>query len=415
MTEQTIDGLTTEETAFRDEVRAFLDAHLTAELRRAGNLSTSVYPDHEASMQWQEILRRKGWAAPAWPVEHGGCDWTPRQHYIFGSECIRAGAPGLSPMGIRMVAWAIMRYGSRQQKDFFLPRILTGEVFFCQGYSEPGSGSDLASLTMRAEDDGDELVCTGSKIWTTHANEANWIFCLVRTTRSQTKQRGITFLLIDMTTPGVEVRPLVMSSGERVQNEVFFDNVRVPKANVLGEIDDGWSVAKYLLLFERGGSAATPGLKVRAEALAEEAAGQTAPDGGPLSADPAFRRSLADIQIRIDVLDVLEQRTLSAVSSGKDPGVASSMQKILSTELSQDLTHLALQVAGPYGRAYQPHATMPGGEVMNFRPPADGYVGGEAWQAVASSRYLNDRAGSIYAGSNEIQRNIIAKARLGLS
>ncbi|WP_134325057.1 acyl-CoA dehydrogenase family protein [Cumulibacter soli] len=415
MAEQDIVGLTSSEAAFREEVRDFLEQNLTEELRRAGKLTTSVYPDHEASMQWQEILRQKGWAAPAWPVEFGGCDWTPRQHYIFSSECTRAGAPGLSPMGIRMVAWAIMRYGSQQQQDYFLPRILTGEVFFCQGYSEPGSGSDLASLAMRAEDDGDDLICTGSKIWTTHANEANWIFCLVRTTRTDVKQRGITFLLIDMRTPGVQVRPLVMSSGERVQNEVFFDNVRVPKANVLGEIDDGWSVAKYLLLFERGGSAASPGLKVRAEALAAEAAQQSGPDGGPLSEDPAFMRRLAELEIRIDVLDVLEQRTLSAVSSGKDPGTASSMQKILSSELSQDLTHLALQAAGPYGRAYQPHATMPGGQVMNFVPPSDGYVGGEPWQAVASSRYLNDRAGSIYAGSNEIQRNIIAKARLGLS
>lgn len=409
------DTLSQGDIAFRDEVRAFLDEHLSDELRRAGRLATSVYPDHEASMAWQEILRRRGWAAPAWPVEYGGCEWTPRQHYLFSRELTLAGAPALSPMGIRMVAYAIMRFGTQEQKDYFLPAILSGEVFFCQGYSEPEAGSDLAALSMRADDAGDDLVVTGSKIWTTHATEANWIFCLVRTSRGATKQRGITFLLIDMTSPGIDVQPLVMSSGERVQNQVFFDGVRVPKKNVLGEIDDGWSVAKYLLLFERGGAAASPGLKVRAEALAAEAAQQTGPAGTPLSQDPGFAQRLAELEVRIDVLEVLEQRVLTALSSGKDPGTASSMQKILSTELSQELTHLSLAAAGPRGRAYQPHATMPGGPVMNFSPPDDGYVAGDEWQAVASSRYLNDRAGSIYAGSNEIQRNIIAKARLGLS
>ncbi|WP_228389160.1 acyl-CoA dehydrogenase family protein [Cumulibacter manganitolerans] len=407
--------LTEDEIAFRDEVRAFLDEHLTDDLRRAGRLSTSVYPDHEASMQWQEILRGRGWAAPSWPVEYGGCDWSPTQHYIFSRELTLAGAPGLSPMGIRMVSYAIMRYGTQEQKDYFLPRILTGEVFFCQGYSEPEAGSDLAALATRGEIDGDDLVVTGSKIWTTHATEANWIFCLVRTSRGETKQRGITFVLIDMTSPGIEVQPLVMSSGERVQNQVFFDGVRVPLANVLGEVDDGWSVAKYLLLFERGGSAASPGLKVRADAIREQAASQTGPDGGPLSEDPSFVRRLAELEIRIDVLDALERRVLAALTSGADPGTASSMQKILSTELSQDLTHFALETAGPIGRAYQPHATKPGGPVVNFVPPDDGYVAGQDWQAAASSRYFNDRAGSIYAGSNEIQRNIIAKARWGLS
>ncbi|UGT59013.1 acyl-CoA dehydrogenase family protein [Nocardia asteroides] len=399
--------------AFRDEVRAFLDAELTPEIRRAGRLATSVYPDHEASMEWQHILHRKGWAAPHWPVEYGGQDWSLTQHHIFASESTLAGAPALSPMGIRMVAPAIIAFGTKEQKEFFLPRILTGEVFFCQGYSEPEAGSDLASLSMAAVDDGEDFVCTGSKIWTTHATEANWIFCLVRTTRGTKKQEGITFVLIDMNQPGIEIRPLVMSSGEEVQNQVFFDGVRVPKSNVLGKIDEGWTVAKYLLVHERGGAAA-PWLQVLAQDLGDAAAEQPGPDGRPLIDDPAFAAKLADVRIRIDVLEVLEYRTLAAMAKGKNPGPASSMLKVLGTELSQQLTELTLEAAGPRGRIYQPHAAMPGGPVAGYTPPADGYHSGAEWQAVAPLRYFNDRAGSIYAGSNEIQRNILAKAALGL-
>ncbi|MGV9717261.1 acyl-CoA dehydrogenase family protein [Rhodococcus pyridinivorans] len=400
--------------AFRDEVRSFLEEKLTPELRRAGRLATSVYSDHEASMEWQRILHERGWAAPAWPVEYGGCDWTQTQRYIFSRESILAGAPNLSPMGIRMVAHAIVAYGTEEQKSYFLPRILTGEVFFCQGYSEPEAGSDLASLTMAAVDDGDDLIVTGSKIWTTHATEANWMFALVRTSKTGRKQQGITFLLIDMTSPGIEILPLVMTSGEEVQNQVFFDGVRVPKKNVLGKIDDGWTVAKYLLVFERGGAAAAPALQVMAERIAEAAAEQPGPSGGRLIDDPAFSAKLAEARIRTEVLEILEYRTLAALSAGRNPGPASSMLKILGTELSQTITQLTLEAAGPRGRVYQPHITAPGGPVADYVPPADGYVSGEEWQAVAPLRYFNDRAGSIYAGSNEIQRNILAKAALGL-
>ena len=395
-----------EDLRFRDEVRAFLDEKLTDDLRRAGRLMTSVYADHQASMKWQDILHERGWAAPAWPVEYGGCDWTLTQHYIFGRECALAGAPSLSPMGISMVSHAIIAFGTPEQKDYFLPRILTGEVFFCQGYSEPESGSDLASLSMAAVDDGDDLVCTGSKIWTTHAMEANWIFALVRTSRTERKQQGITFVLIDMSTPGIEIRPLVMTSGEEVQTQIFFDGVRVPKSNVIGKIDDGWTVAKYLLEFERGGGSAAPALQVMAESIAAHA--------GPLLDEPAFAAKLADARIRTDVLEILEYRVLATVAEGRNPGAASSMLKILSTELSQQLTELAMEAAGPCARVYQPHAAKPGGPVADYLPPPDGYVSGEPWQAVAPLRYFNDRAGSIYAGSNEIQRNILAKATLGL-
>ncbi len=400
--------------AFRDEVRQFLDEQLTPDLRRAGRLATSVYADHEASMRWQQILHARGWAAPAWPVEYGGQPWSLAQHYIFERESTLAGAPALSPMGIRMVAHAIIAFGTQEQKDYFLPGILTGEVFFCQGYSEPEAGSDLAALSMAAVRDGDDLVVTGSKIWTTHATEANWIFALVRTAKLERKQQGITFVLIDMRSPGIQVRPLVMTSGEQVQNQVFFDAVRVPVSNVLGRIDDGWTVAKYLLNFERGGGAVGPALQVMAESLATQALSVPGPNGGVLLDDPAFAARLADIHIRADVLEILESRTMSAISQGKNPGPAASALKILGTELSQQLTELTLEAAGPRGRAYQPHAVMPGGPVADFVPPADGYLSGEEWQAAATLRYFNDRAGSIYAGSNEIQRNIIAKAGLGL-
>jgi alkylation response protein AidB-like acyl-CoA dehydrogenase len=317
-------------------------------------------------------------------------------------------------MGIRMVAHALIKFGTQAQKEFFLPRILTGEVFFCQGYSEPEAGSDLAALSMAAVPDGDHLVCTGSKIWTTHAREANWMFALVRTSRTPKKQQGITFVLVDMTSPGIEIRPLVMTSGEEVQNQVFFDDVRVPTTNVLGEIDDGWTVAKYLLEFERGGGASSPALQVLADEIATAAAQQPAPGGGRLLDDAGFARRLADARIRTEVLEILEYRVLATVAEGKNPGTGASMLKVVATELSQTLTELAMEAAGPRGRAYQPHATCPGGPVSEFEPPPDGYVSGDPWQAVAPLRYFNDRAGSIYAGSNEIQRNILAKAALGL-
>jgi alkylation response protein AidB-like acyl-CoA dehydrogenase len=403
-----------EERAFEAEVREFLAASLTPELQRAGRLSTSVYADHHASMKWQEILVAKGWASPHWAPEHGGTGWTVAQHYIWNRERIAAGAPGVSPMGISMVAYVIMKYGTLEQQRFFLPRILSGEIFFCQGYSEPNSGSDLASLQTSAVEDGDDLIVNGQKVWTTHANEANWIFALVRTSKEGRPQQGITFLLIDMTTPGVEVRPFTMTSGEQVQNAVFFTDVRVPKANVMGEIDHGWSVAKFLLEFERGGNAYAPALKARADAIARYAAGTTGSDGTPLIDDAVFATKLARARVRADVLEIMELRLLSAADGDGSVGALSSMMKITGTELAGTLTELTMEAAGDRGLVYQPHATMPGGAVPAHTPPADGYVSGEEWHALAPLRYMNERAGPIYAGSNEIQRNIIAKQVLGL-
>jgi alkylation response protein AidB-like acyl-CoA dehydrogenase len=403
-----------EELAFRDEVRAFLAENLPEEIARAGRLATSVYPDHHASMEWQRILHARGWAAPHWPLEHGGTDWSVAQHYIFNRERIAAGAPSLSPMGIHMVAHVIIRFGTPAQQAFFLPRILTGEVFFCQGYSEPGAGSDLAALQMSAVPDGDDFILNGSKIWTTHASEANWMFALVRTGREGRPQQGITFLLLEMETPGIEVRPLTMISGEDVQAQVFFTDVRVPQANVLGAVDQGWGVAKYLLEFERGGGAYAPELQARTSRIAEAAATSPGSGGGTLMEDPLFEAKLASARIRADVLEMLEFRLLSAASSGGSVGALSSMMKVLGTELAQHMTELALEAAGPAGMVYQPHATKPGGPVPGYVAPNDGYVSGDTWQALAPMRYMNERAGSIYAGSNEIQRNIIAKMVLGL-
>jgi len=400
--------------AFRDEVRSFLDTELTDDLRRVGKSLTSVYADYEPTMAWHRILHRKGWVAPAWPVEYGGCAWSVSQRYIWASELSAAGAPPLSPMGVGMCGPVLIGHGTPEQKAHYLPRILSGEDFWCQGYSEPGAGSDLASLQMSARDEGDHFVCNGHKIWTTHAHLANWIFCLVRTSQEKIRQLGITFLLIDMRSPGVEVRPIKFISGEAIQNDVFFTDVRVPKANVVGQIGEGWTVAKYLMLFERGGGVSSPGLSQRLKRIAAIAAAE--PDGGNARVidDPAFRAKLAQASADVAALEATELRTMAALSGGQAPGPESSMTKAVGTELSQRLTELALEAVGVWALPYQPHMTAPGGLTPGYEAPEGGEAAGpdHAWPVAA--KYFNDRAGSIYAGTNEIQRNIMAKAILGL-
>lgn len=392
--------------SFREEIREFFEAELTPDLRLAGKLMTSVYASHDAQMEWHRKLYERGWVAPSWPVEQGGCDWDAAQHYIFAQECALAGAPPVSPMGVRMAGPAILGFGTDKQKEFFLPRMLSGEHFWCQGYSENRAGSDLAALNMSAVREGDEFVCSGHKIWTTHAQFANWIFCLVRTSTEGKKQQGITFLLIDMTTPGIEVRPIIMASGEHVQNEIFFDAVRVPVANVLGTIDDGWTVAKYLLEFERGGSAYAPSLDIKLAELRERVI------SADLAANAQLLNRIAEAQIRCDILAQLELDILSQITSGQSVGVDSSMMKILGTELQQCVSELVLEAAGPLARAYQPGVAKPAGDIpANSRSD---YCSGDVWQALAPLRYLNERASTIYAGTNEIQRNVIAKAVLGI-
>ncbi len=407
-------ALTKEHDAFRDDVRQFLKDNLDEDLKRAGRLGTSVYADYDVTMRWHKILHAKGWLVPSWPKEYGGTGWDLMRLYIFASEFSKAGAPSLSPMGVGMIGPALIGHGTQAQKDFYLPRILSGEDFWCQGYSEPGSGSDLASLQMKAEDKGDHFVCSGSKIWTTHANYANRIFCLVRTDGSTKPQEGITFVLIDMDQPGVSVDPLIMLTGEHIQNQVFFDNVKVPKENVVGEVHKGWTVAKYLLQFERG-NAYAPGLYARLQKIRAGAMEENEGTGRRLIDDADFATKLADAEVEISTLEFTEHRILSALAAGDPPGAESSMLKTRGTEVSQRLTELAIEAAGAYGQVFQPQYTAPGGPVPSA-PAREGNlppVGPERW-VTAVPKYLNDRAGSIYAGSNEIQRNIMAKAVLGL-
>jgi alkylation response protein AidB-like acyl-CoA dehydrogenase len=399
---------------FREEVRDFLADKLTPDLKKVGKGLTSVYGDGPVGVAWQKILNAQGWGAPAWPVDYGGCDWSVVQHYIFSSELSAAGAPPQSPMGIGMCGPVLIGYGTPEQKAHYLPRMLSAEDYWCQGYSEPGSGSDLASLQMSAVRDGGDFICNGHKIWTTHANYANWIFCLVRTTREAIRQRGITFILIDMKSPGVEVRPIISLSGEHVQNEVFFTDVRVPAANVVGQVDDGWTVAKYLMQFERGGHAASPGLNGRLARIRAMASAESDGLGGRLIDDPAFRAKLAQAGVEIAALEGVELRLMASLSHGAAPGPESSMLKTVATELSQRLTELAVEAAAHFAAPFQPHLTNPGGPVPGFIPPGDNFAAGPEHSWTVTAKYLNDRAGSIYAGTNEIQRNIMAKAVLGL-
>lgn len=383
---------------FRDEVKDFLAHSLTPEILEGGRRMTSVFAEKNVSVAWQRILHQKGWVAPGWPVQYGGTGWNEAERYIFASECAKAGAPSLAPMGLKMVGPAIMHFGTEPQKNFYLPRILSAEHYWCQGYSEPGSGSDLASLQLRATSDGDDYVLNGSKIWTTHAHVADWIFCLVRTRFEGKPQAGITFLLIDMRSAGIGVRPIVTLAGDHELNQVFFDDVRVPKANRLGDENDGWTVAKYLLTFERGSSGAAAGLRAKLERLKRAARDL-------LSEDASFRAKAAELAIRIEAIEMTERRLVAAFSTGESIGPISSLLKIQSTETMQQLDELAIEAAGIYGTARQPDMQLAGSNVESIGPPE---------HALAMPRYLNNRAGSIYGGSNEVQRNIIAQVLLQL-
>lgn len=389
--------LSKEDIAFREQVRGFLRDNLTPSLVAAGRKATSVFVEPEFTLPWQKKLHAKGWAAPHWPKEYGGPGWTEMQRYIFASESAIAGAPPLAPMGLNMVGPCIIGYGTPEQKNFYLPRILAGEDYWCQGYSEPQSGSDLASLMLKAERDGDDYVLNGSKIWTTHAHHANRMFCLVRTRFDGKPQQGITFLLLEMKTPGITVDPIISLAGEHELNQVFFEDVRVPVVNRLGEENDGWTVAKYLLEFERsGGSSAglEAGLKRLREAILKD---------GLIEASLVAK--LEQASILLDAIRVTEQRIVASLSAGRPPGPAASMLKVQRTEMMQRIDELAVEASGIYSNVYEPATWHPD---SNLEP-----VGTEAL-VVATAKYLNNRAGSIYGGSNEVQRNIMAKAVLRL-
>jgi len=386
--------------AFRLEVREFFATRLTEDLRAARRFMTSVYCDHDTAMKWQRILLDRGWLVPSWPERYGGTGWSLTQRYIFNCERARANPPPISPMGIGMLGPALIGCGTAPQRDYYLPRMLTGEDFWCQGYSEPGAGSDLAGLETAAVVDGDDYLVSGTKIWTTHAHYANRMFCLVRTGRFERPQMGVTFLLLDMTAPGVSTRPIRFFSGDYEQSQVFFDGVRVPRTNVVGEEHKGWSVTKYLLEFERGGGSAAPGL---IEAIANIRSLWM--DVSSLPTERTLAARLDALETEVAALEMTELRCLADAERSGSPGAASSMLKVRSTELSQRITETALEAAAYYGLPYQPEVI----EARGRRPAV-----GPSSAVTVSPFYFNNRAASIYGGSNEIQRNIIAKAVLGL-
>jgi alkylation response protein AidB-like acyl-CoA dehydrogenase len=390
---------------FRAEVREFLEANYTADLRAMRARTAGVFAQGELARRWHEALFEKGWIAPAWPTEYGGPGWTASQREIFYEECARLNAPVLPSFGTSLCGPVIMRFGTPAQKAYFLPRILSNEHYWCQGYSEPGAGSDLASLQTRAIRDGDAYVVEGSKIWTTHAHHANWIFMLVRTDPAAKAQAGITFLITPLDAPGISVRPIRSISGEHELNQVFFEGVRVPVANRLGEENAGWTVAKYLLEFERGGQPAGVAQRVGLEDV-EALARRESASGGALIDDRDFRRKAAALEIEIMALECTSRR----LSGGSDAassvgGIAASMKKLLGSQKTQEVTELALEAIGIYAPADQRQAlgNAPEG------PPI-----GPEHAATATARYLNTRAVSIFGGASEIQRNILARLALGL-
>lgn len=398
--------LSREDEDFRTEVRHFLDENLTQDLREAGRKTTGVFADYAAGMRWHRILARRGWSAPSWPREYGGTGWSATQRYIFARECIAADAPRIFAMGLRMVGPVIMKFGTPEQKQKYLPRIVSGDITFCQGYSEPGSGSDLASLKTRADRDGDDYVINGTKIWTTGAHVADHMFCLVRTSTEGKPQDGISFVLIDsMTTPGLTVSPIVTLAGDHEVNQVFFDNVRTPVANRIGPENAGWTVAKYLLEFERGGEAYTPNLYARLEDVKRIAREEAADGSGRLIAERGFVERLAEAEMDIQALEMIEMQVLSDLSRGRNPGAVSSSMKIRGSETLQKLDHLGVEALAWYAAPFEPEARELGHNEPTVTPE---------WGISAMPLYLNNRAATIYAGSNEVQRNIIAKAVLGL-
>ncbi len=385
--------------AFREEVRAFFATHLDDRLIQCAKRASGIMGDFTQTMRWQKILHEKGWAAPAWPAEYGGTGWNDMQRYIYASEYARAHAPRLAPLSLGMIGPTLIVCGTQAQKDYYLPRILSGEDFWCQGYSEPAAGSDLASLQMRAVKDGDDYILNGSKIWTSYAQHATMMFCLVRTDMDAKPQRGISFLLVDMRAPGIEIAPIITLAGDHEVNQVFFNDVRVPVENLVGAENDGWTVAKTLLVFERGGNnAARLGLKLDELAPLIEAQN-----------DPSLTLRLNELSLKVQAIEMSELRMQAALAAGEDAGAASSQSKILGTETTQAIDMLTVEAVGQYGLPFLPHLREMS---ANDTPPGPAAFMPHTLMGVAD--YLNNRAASIYGGSNEVQRNIIAKHVLGL-
>ena len=389
-----------EELSFRDEVRAFVRDNLPHDIARKVLEHRRLHKDD--MVRWQDILAGKGWLAGHWPREYGGCGWTPVQVHIFDEETAALGAPRLVPFGLDLVAPVIMAFGSPWQKEHYLARIRENKDWWCQGYSEPGSGSDLASLKMRAVREGDHYLVNGQKTWTTLAQFANMIFCLVRTSTEARKQEGISFLLIDMQSPGVTVRPIIMLDGEHQVNEVFFEDVKVPVRNLVGEEGKGWTYAKYLLGHERTYIARVGASKRELVALKEIARSELR-NGRPLAEDPLFAARIADVEIELLALEMTVMRVLSA--RGKTRGPEASILKIRGTEIQQTLTELMMEAVGPYALPFDLDAME-----LDWK----GERVGPDYAGPLAAHYFNTRKVTIYGGSNEIQRNIIAQLVLGL-
>lgn len=390
--------------AFRAEVRGWLEANLPAEI--SSKILNHRRPSRDDLVRWHKLLAGHGWSAPHWPVQYGGTGWNATQRHIWDEENARVGAPGVLPFGVAMVAPVIMKYGSEEQKHYYLPRILDCTDWWCQGYSEPGSGSDLASVKTRAEltMDGKHYIVNGQKTWTTLGQHADMIFCLVRTDPEAKKQEGISFLLIDMKTPGITVRPIIMLDEDHEVNEVFFDNVQVPVENRVGEENRGWTYAKYLLGHERTGIARVGNSK-RELGFLKRVARQQQKNGRPLLEDPLFGAKVAALEIELMALELTVLRVVSSESAGKGPGPEASMLKIKGTEIQQMLTELMVEAVGPYAQPF---------DTAYLECEHEHAVTGYDDAAPLAAYYFNYRKTSIYGGSNEIQKNIISQMILGL-
>jgi alkylation response protein AidB-like acyl-CoA dehydrogenase len=396
-------ALSADDRAFADEVRAFTRENLspaTIEKTRRGR-----HYDRNDHLAWQRALGKRGWHVYTWPKKYGGPGWSVTQRFLFENVLAEEGAPRILPFGPKMVGPVIYTFGNDEQKQRFLPDIAQSNVLWCQGYSEPGSGSDLASLRTRAVRDGDHYVVNGQKTWTSVAHWADWIFCLVRTNTEAKAQEGISFLLIDMKTPGITVKPIIMLDGAHHVNDVFFDNVRVPAHNLIGKEGEGWTYAKFLLANERLGIAEVAASKRGAQGLRDIARSELADDGGKLIDDMGFREKIADLDLQISALEMSELRALSTMQLGGAPGPEVSILKIRGSEIQQRIAELACEAVGNYAMPYQPE--------LLFRDSNESPIG-PAYAVPAAPRYLNMRKTSIYGGTNEIQKNVISKMVLGL-
>ena len=399
-------NFTTEEEAFRSEVRAFLAAKLPTRL--SDKVRGGAILDKADMQEWHAILNERGWLANHWPEQYGGPGWTAVEKFIFENECALAFAPRIVPFGVNMLGPVLIKYGNEAQKSYWLPRILSGADWWCQGYSEPGAGSDLAAVKTTAvrgiDAQGDHYIVNGQKTWTTLGQHANMIFCLVRTNREAKAQQGISFLLVDMNSPGVEVRPIITLDGEHEVNEVFFTDVKVPVENLVGEENKGWTYAKYLLTYERTNIAGV-GFSVAGLEKLKAVAGRMLRNGKPLTQDPLFAARLAKVEIDLENMKTTNLRVIAAVAGGGVPGAESSMLKIRGTEIRQEILSLVRRAMGPYAAPFIEEALQAG-----YDQPAIG----DAAAATAAAAYFNYRKLSIFGGSNEIQKNIISKMILGL-